>query len=89
MLACDVHHSLEKMAPVSGATLNVEQKTSLESSLAVLQKNNKLSRVEFWGKVNGIKADYMIAIGYPTPDISGSIEMGDVGGADDLEVRLC
>ncbi|XP_010737592.3 radial spoke head protein 9 homolog [Larimichthys crocea] len=55
-------YSLEFVAG-SGHTLNVEQKTALQTSLLILKKNYKFNRVLFWGKILGLKEDYFIAQG--------------------------
>lgn len=46
-------------------TLNIEERAALQSSLALLKRNGKFSRVVFWGKIFGLKRDYLIAQGYP------------------------
>ncbi|PRP72787.1 hypothetical protein PROFUN_07687 [Planoprotostelium fungivorum] len=48
----------------SGYTLNVEERASLQTSLPILKRNLKFSRVNFWGKVFGINRDYLIAQGF-------------------------
>nr|XP_020479338.1 radial spoke head protein 9 homolog isoform X2 [Monopterus albus] len=55
-------YSLELVAG-SGHTLNVEQRTALQTSLVILKKNYKFHRVLFWGKILGLKEDYFIAQG--------------------------
>ncbi|XP_041661988.1 radial spoke head protein 9 homolog [Cheilinus undulatus] len=55
-------YSLDLVAG-SGHTLNVEQRTALQTSLTILRKNYKFNRVLFWGKILGIKEDYFIAQG--------------------------
>ena len=47
----------------SGIILSPEQKAALQTSLCILQSNQKFSRVYFWGKILGIKDDYFIAQG--------------------------
>lgn len=47
----------------TGAVLSVAQKAALTSSLPLLKKRNKFSQVCFFGKITGITADYLIAIG--------------------------
>merc|ERR1711860_25951 len=47
----------------SGITLSVEQKASLQTSLVLLQDQNKFNKVYFWGKILGVKDDYFIAQG--------------------------
>ena len=46
-----------------GVTLSVEQKTQLQSSLVILRDKCKFDHVQVWGVVNGIAADYFIAVG--------------------------
>lgn len=55
-------YSLDYVAG-SGYTLNIEQKSALQTSLVILKKNYKFNRVLFWGKVLGLKEDYFIAQG--------------------------
>ena len=47
----------------SGIILSSEQKASLQSSLCLLQHNNKFSKIYFWGKILGVNEDYFIAQG--------------------------
>ena len=46
-----------------GIVLSIEKKASLQLSLVLLQKNQKLRSVKFWGVVKGIQGDYYIAQG--------------------------
>lgn len=48
----------------SGHTLNIEQRSVLQSSLPLLKKNLKLDRIQFWGKIFGTSKDYLIAQGF-------------------------
>ncbi|XP_023286065.1 radial spoke head protein 9 homolog [Seriola lalandi dorsalis] len=57
-----LYYSLELVAG-SGCTLNVEQRTALQTSLVILKKNYKFHRVLFWGKILGLKDHYFIAQG--------------------------
>ncbi|XP_035534094.1 radial spoke head protein 9 homolog [Morone saxatilis] len=57
-----LYYSFELVAG-SGYTLNVEQRTALQTSLVILKKNYKFRRVLFWGKILGLKEDYFIAQG--------------------------
>ncbi|XP_036943086.1 radial spoke head protein 9 homolog [Acanthopagrus latus] len=57
-----LYYSWELVAG-SGQTLSLEQRVALQTSLVILQKNYKFSRVLFWGKILGIKEDYFIAQG--------------------------
>lgn len=47
----------------SGVILSPEQKAALQTSLVILQNDNKFAKVYFWGKILGIKDDYFIAQG--------------------------
>ena len=47
----------------SGVTLALPHSTGLQSSLPLLQKNYKFSKVFFWGKLMGMTGDYLIAMG--------------------------
>ena len=57
-----LYYSLDLVSG-SGHTLNGEQRAALQTSLVLLQKNYKFTRVLFWGKILGIKEDYYIAQG--------------------------
>ncbi|KAK2856346.1 hypothetical protein Q5P01_005081 [Channa striata] len=62
MDADSLYYSMELVAG-SGQILSVEQRTALQISLVILQKNYKFNRVLFWGKILGLKVDYFIAQG--------------------------
>ena len=47
----------------SGVVLSVEQKAALQSSLVILQTQQKFKHVQFWGKILGIRNDYFIVEG--------------------------
>ena len=47
----------------SGIILSPEQKTSLQSSLVILQYENKFERLYFWGEIKGTKSSYLVAQG--------------------------
>ncbi|KAF0984503.1 hypothetical protein FDP41_000402 [Naegleria fowleri] len=49
---------------LNGYCLNLEEKTALQSSLLILQENNHFHTVHFWGKIQGLQNDYLIAEGY-------------------------
>ncbi|XP_075719631.1 radial spoke head protein 9 homolog [Rhinoderma darwinii] len=55
-----LHLSMEL---VSGCGLNPEQSAALRTSLRLLQRDMRLSRVFFWGKILGVRGDYYIAQG--------------------------
>lgn len=59
----DSLHSFVDLAAGHGLTLNSEQRASLQTSLVILKKNYKFSRVLFWGKILGENCDYFIAKG--------------------------
>ena len=58
----DLHLSVDYVG-TSGIILSPEQKASLQTSLTILQSNQKYARVYFWGKILGVKDDYFIAQG--------------------------
>lgn len=47
----------------SGVALALPYAAGMQSSLPILQKNYKFSKVFFWGKLAGMTADYLIAKG--------------------------
>ena len=47
----------------SGIVLSIEQKTALESSLVILKSQQKFEKVQFFGKIIGIRNDYFIVQG--------------------------
>ncbi|CAL8313664.1 unnamed protein product [Lota lota] len=57
-----LYYSLDLVSGI-GYTLNGEQRAALQTSLLLLKKNYKFTRVMFWGKILGIKDDYFIAQG--------------------------
>ncbi|XP_077090902.1 radial spoke head protein 9 homolog [Siphateles boraxobius] len=57
-----LHYSLD-LAAGNGLTLSSEQRAALQTSLVILKRSYKFSRVLFWGKILGIKCDYFIAQG--------------------------
>lgn len=48
----------------SGEYLSEEQQITLKTSLLILQEENQLKKICFWGKVNGMQQDYFIVRGY-------------------------
>lgn len=50
--------------------MSSEQTTQLANSLTIAKHNNKFSKIFFWGKIYGVKEDYLIAQG-----ISGNDEL--------------
>jgi len=57
-----IHLSIDYVG-TSGVVLSPEQKASLQTSLTILQNNQKFACVYFWGKILGVKDDYFIAQG--------------------------
>jgi len=47
----------------SGVVLPMPHSAGMQSSLPILKKNYKFSEVFFWGKLQGLKGDYLIAKG--------------------------
>jgi len=47
----------------AGVVLSMPQSAGLQSSLPLLQKNYKFTKVFFWGKLTGTAGDYLIAMG--------------------------
>ena len=58
----DLHLGIDYVGS-SGIILSPEQKACLQTSLCILQSNQKFARVYFWGKILGVKDDYFIAQG--------------------------
>ncbi|XP_029657817.1 radial spoke head protein 9 homolog [Octopus sinensis] len=48
----------------SGISLPPQIRAALQTSLPILKANNNFNKVEFWGKVEGLNADYYIAQGF-------------------------
>ena len=46
---------------LAGFTLNQEEKAVLASSLQVKKDQEKLATISFWGKIQGLQRDYLIA----------------------------
>merc|ERR1712167_413034 len=46
-----------------GGTLSAHQKAAMQASFVLLKESQKLSQVRFWGKVNGLAADYFVCQG--------------------------
>lgn len=55
----------------SGVILSPEQKAALQTSLVILQNENKFKRVYFWGKIIGVKDDYFLAQGVCKDEFAG------------------
>lgn len=47
----------------SGVVLSVEQKASLQTSLAIAKEQYKFNKIYFWGKILGTREDYFVAVG--------------------------
>ncbi len=67
----DLHLNIDYVGS-SGVILSPEQKACLQTSLCILQSNQKFSRVYFWGKILGVKDDYFIAQGVGADEIGNS-----------------
>lgn len=63
--------SLELMSYSGAVLLNLEKTALIENSLIILQSNNKLSEIFFWGRITATDADYYIAFGYTKDCIRG------------------
>ncbi len=46
---------------LAGFTLNQEERTVLAASLQVKKDQEKLTTISFWGKIQGLQRDYLIA----------------------------
>lgn len=68
MDASDFLNHLPVVQGATGAGVTLEERTVLQQSLLVLQKNGRFDRVVFWGKIAGIKKDYLIAQGFSRID---------------------
>ena len=55
----------------SGVILSPEQKAALQTSLVILQNENRFHKVYFWGKIVGTKDDYFIAQGAEKDEFKG------------------
>ena len=55
----------------SGSILTPEQKAALQTSLVILQSENKFHRVYFWGKIYGARYNYYIAQGVYQDEFRG------------------
>lgn len=69
MDARDLHLSIDYVGGC-GIILSPEQKAALQTSLTILQSNQKFARVYFWGKILGVKDDYFIAQGVGQDEFS-------------------
>ena len=47
----------------NGTTLNLDERMQLEMALNTLQASTETDELTFWGKIEGIKNDYYIAMG--------------------------
>lgn len=56
----------------SGVIFSTEQRLYLANSLTLVKSNYRFDRLEFWGKIQGIKEDYFIVQGFRngiSPDV--------------------
>jgi radial spoke head protein 9 len=63
MDADTISMSAELLAASSGHCLTPEERALLPSSLAILKNEHGFSKVYFWGKMQGVQRDYLIAQG--------------------------
>lgn len=70
MDAVGLHLNIDYLGS-SGLILSPEQKAALQTSLVILQNENKFNRVYFWGKIFGVKDDYYIAQGVNQDEFAG------------------
>eukprot|EP00696_Hemimastix_kukwesjijk_P007177 gnl/Hemi2/19108_TR6337_c0_g1_i1.p1 gnl/Hemi2/19108_TR6337_c0_g1~~gnl/Hemi2/19108_TR6337_c0_g1_i1.p1 ORF type:complete len:385 (-),score=142.35 gnl/Hemi2/19108_TR6337_c0_g1_i1:217-1236(-) len=54
---------------VDGHTINIEQRARLESAEKILLKNYKLQKIALFGRVTGVRADYLVCLGYKASDL--------------------
>ena len=59
--------ALEIVAPACGATLSINERVALETSLPILKSANSFDKIVFWGRISGVANDYLIAQGYNLP----------------------
>ena len=52
----------------SGKLMSSEQLSLVCNSMTIAKNNNKFSKILFWGKIEGTKADYLIAQGVDAND---------------------
>lgn len=50
---------------LAGRTLTTEERSHMQSSLALLHRDYHFRKTVYWGKIDGIKNEYHIAQGYP------------------------
>ena len=62
-MEADTLHLNIDYASSSGVILSVEQKAALQSSLVILQTQQRFKHVQFWGKILGVRNDYFIVEG--------------------------
>jgi len=55
--------SVERVIASMGCVISIEHKAAMQSSLPLLQKNYKFSKVVFWGKLLGKTKDYLVCQG--------------------------
>eukprot|EP00794_Sanderia_malayensis_P020149 gene20149-22123_t len=47
----------------SGVILSIEQKAALQSSLVILKAQQQFEKIQFWGKILGVRMDYFVVQG--------------------------
>ena len=55
----------------TGCVVSLAHKAAMQSSFPLLKKQNKFSKVLFFGKVMGKVGDYLIAVGIEESFVSG------------------
>lgn len=60
---CKLPESVDKFGH-TGICIGTEKSLILKSSLLILQNENHFKKTFYWGRINGIQADYQIAYGY-------------------------
>lgn len=57
----------------TGVTFSTESRVAFQASLIGLKKDNKFSRVQLFGRVEGVNNDYYIAVGIGTDYIKDRV----------------
>lgn len=55
----------------SGFVFSIEQKAALQSSLVILKSQQHFDKIQFWGKILGVKMDYFIVQGVGKDEMKG------------------
>jgi radial spoke head protein 9 len=62
-MECDILTHFQRLSGL-GVVLSQQERACIELAFPILQRDYKFSRVQFWGKINGVEADYLIASGH-------------------------